>query len=29
MEFSHYEQAPNNIMEAVLAKVKGKATAKA
>ncbi|MBS1937256.1 MAG: elongation factor G [Bacteroidetes bacterium] len=29
MEFSHYEQAPNNITEAVLAKVKGKATAKA
>ncbi len=29
MEFSHYEQAPNNIMEAVLAKVKGKVTAKA
>ncbi len=29
MEFSHYEQAPNNITEAVLAKVKGKVTAKA
>ena len=29
MEFSHYENAPNNITEAVLAKVKGKATAKA
>ena len=29
MEFSHYEQAPNNIMEAVLAKVKGKVPAKA
>jgi len=29
MEFSHYENAPNNITEAVLAKVKGKVTAKA
>ena len=27
MEFSHYAQAPNNITEAVLAKVKGKVTA--
>ena len=27
MEFSHYQQAPNNITEAVLAKVKGKVTA--
>ncbi len=27
MEFSHYEQAPNNITEAVLAKVRGKVSA--
>ena len=27
MEFSHYEQAPNNVTEAVLAKVRGKVSA--
>jgi elongation factor G len=27
MEFSHYENAPNNITEAVLAKVRGKVSA--
>jgi elongation factor G len=27
MEFSHYSQAPSNIQEAVIAKVKGKANA--
>jgi elongation factor G len=27
MEFSHYDPAPNNVAEEVIAKVKGKATA--
>jgi len=27
MEFSHYQQAPNNVSEAVLAKVRGKVSA--